>query len=155
MVRCPYCAEEIQAEAVKCKHCGEWLDKLKAPTGQIPPHGQVRPNYSAYQVYGYQVIGPKRWTETKFVLALNVEQAVLEARRHVPQGYAFNDRRGVWVLPRGRFTCPNCGSQFTASERDIGCAIMIIIFISLGLGLLLIPFLPFKNQCNACGYRWK
>lgn len=23
---CPYCGEEIMAAAVKCKHCGEWLD---------------------------------------------------------------------------------------------------------------------------------
>jgi DNA-binding NtrC family response regulator len=34
MKQCPFCAEDIQENAVKCKFCGEWLRNIAHPCKQ-------------------------------------------------------------------------------------------------------------------------
>lgn len=45
--KCPFCAEKILADALKCKHCGEWLNKQLIEVQKVYPIVQQYSNAQA------------------------------------------------------------------------------------------------------------
>ena len=71
MKKCPFCAEEIQDEAVKCKHCGEYLDKPKEAPAKAPWYYKGSSMVVAFLVAGPFML-PMVWFNPKLSLLKKV-----------------------------------------------------------------------------------
>ena len=67
----------------------------------------------------------------------------------------FSSREWLSGVQPGKFSCPSCHSTATNCQRAIGLPIIILMFVSCGLGLILLFFLPYSCTCLNCGFKWK
>lgn len=99
MTPCPFCKGEIDADALKCRHCGEWVKE--SPARPVAQNVKAAPAGARYCSVCGTVAKPKRVTQGSVLIEIVLWLAFL-----VP-GLIYS----IWRLTSRYDGCPACGAR--------------------------------------------
>jgi hypothetical protein len=120
MKKCPFCAEEIQVDAVKCKYCGEWLNKAST----LP----ANKSHEAHK--------PQSKRKDMFLIGTMIFGAIIENLSSYPKPNMPGFLLGVIILAISTYKlCEQLA--YSAIKRLVICfvnmCLVLNIFMSIGL----------------------